>query len=225
MNKTRTGAGPFVHRHGLHMITAKNERLRIPVAVSARHAHLSQATIERLFGPSYKLRPRAALSQPAQYAAEETVTLIGPRGRIEHVRLLGPPRSEDQVEISRTDEITLGIDAPVRLSGDLRNSPGVTLAGPAGRATLDHGVISARRHIHMSPADAERFGVQDKQNVRVNIDSDGRDLTFGDVTVRVSSEFSLELHLDTDEANAAGIQSGDSVELDLSTPISNNSSP
>jgi acetate kinase len=178
----------------------------IPVAVSARHAHLSVSTVERLFGAGYRLRKRADLAQPGQYSAEETVTLIGPRGRVERVRLMGPPRGEDQIEISRSDEFVLGVDAPVRLSGDLAGTPGLTLEGPRGRVTLERGVICARRHIHMSPDDAARLGVRDGQIVEVRIDSDGRDLTFADVIVRVAKSFSLELHLDADEANAAGVE-------------------
>lgn len=189
--------------------------LSIPVAVSARHAHLSQPTIERLFGQGYQLRPRTALSQPGQFAAQESVTLIGPRGRIEKVRVMGPPRAADQIEISRTDEFTLGLDAPVRISGDVANTPGITLEGPKGQVTLRNGVITARRHIHMSPQDAERFGLRDHDSVEVRIDSDGRDLIFGDVVVRVSPQFRLELHLDTDEANAAGIQEGASAQVSI----------
>lgn len=187
--------------------------LSIPVAVSTRHAHLSQPTLDRLFGQGYQLHSRTALSQKGQYSAQETVTLIGPRGRMEKVRLIGPPRAEDQVEISRTDEFTLGIDAPVRISGDIANTPGITLEGPKGRVNLRNGVITARRHIHMSPQDAERFGLRDHDSVEVRIDSEGRDLIFADVVVRVSPEFQLELHLDTDEANAAGIRGGDAAEI------------
>lgn len=189
------------------------ERPLIPVAISARHAHLSQESIERLFGAGYRLRERAPLRQTGQFAAEETVTLIGPRGRIENVRLIGPPRETDQVEISRTDEYVLGLDAPVRLSGELTGTPGVTIEGPAGRITLDKGVIVSLRHIHMSPEDAARLGVHDRQVVRVAVDSEGRDLVFGDVVVRVRPDFRLELHLDTDEANAAGLRPGDTVVL------------
>ncbi len=141
------------------------------------------------------------------------MTLIGPRGRISGVRLMGPPRGHDQVEISRTDEFVLGIDAPVRISGDLANTPGITIEGPAGTTTIPSGVITARRHIHMNPDDARRFGVRDCEVVEVRIDSEGRDLTFGDVTVRVHPTFTLEMHLDTDEANAAGIERGDVGEL------------
>lgn len=187
--------------------------LRIPVAVSARHAHLSQATIDRLFGHGYSLRAKTALSQDGQFSAQETVRLIGPRGELPHVRLMGPPREHDQVEISRSDEFILGIDAPVRISGDLANTPGATLEGPHGSVTLSQGVICARRHIHMNPLDAERLGIADCGTVSVRIDSDGRDLTFDDVSVRVSPAFRLELHLDTDEANAAGITEGSMAEV------------
>lgn len=196
-------------QHQRQRSAAVNDRETIPIAVSARHAHLSQATLDELFGAGYQLGTRANLSQPGQFAAIETVALIGPRGRIDGVRLMGPPRAQDQVEVSRTDEFTLGVDAPVRLSGDLRNSPGITLEGPKGRKTIPQGLISARRHIHMSPGDAQRFQVRQGESVEVSIDSDGRDLIFGDVVVRVSPEFSLEMHLDTDEANAAGIERGD----------------
>lgn len=188
-------------------------RLRIPVAISARHAHLSAPTVERLFGAGYALCKRTDLSQRGQYALEETVALIGPRGRIDHVRLLGPLREEDQVEISRTDEFVLGVDAPVRLSGDLGNTPGITLEGPRGRVTIPHGVICARRHIHMAPEDARQFGVRHGDLVQVAIDSDGRDLVFADVMVRVGADYTLEFHLDTDEANAAGVRAGQLVEI------------
>jgi acetate kinase len=184
---------------------AASVALTIPVAVSARHAHLSAGTLERLFGVGYRLHKHADLSQLGQYSAEETVTLIGPRGRVERVRVMGPPRSADQIEISRSDEFVLGVDAPVRLSGDLTGTPGITLEGPLGRVTIEHGLICARRHIHMSPPEAERLGVRDGQIVQVRIDSEGRDLTFADVIVRTAEDFRLELHLDTDEANAAGL--------------------
>lgn len=186
--------------------------LRIAIAVSARHAHLSQATIDRLFGPGHRLRVHAWLSQTGQFSAEETVALIGPRGRIDNVRLMGPPRSRDQVEISRSDEVRLGIDAPLRISGDLAGTPTVGIEGPAGRVTTA-GVINALRHIHMSTSDADRLGMTDGQTVEVRVDSAGRDLIFGDVSVRVAADFKLELHLDTDEANAAGVKSGDYGEL------------
>ena len=185
----------------------------ISIAVSARHAHLSQATLDRVFGPGCQLRPRTWLSQTGQFAAQETVSLIGPAGRIQNVRLMGPPRSRDQIELSRTDELALGIEAPVRISGELDGTPGIVIEGPAGRVSLSSGVISARRHVHMSPQDAERLGVQDGQTVQVKVDSKDRDLVFGDVSVRIAPDFRLELHLDTDEANAAGIKNGDCGEL------------
>jgi acetate kinase len=189
------------------------DAISIPIAVSVRHAHLSQATLQRLFGDSFELEPQAMLSQTGQYAAVETVALIGSRGRIDNVRLIGPPREVDQVEISRSDEFVLGIDAPVRVSGDLENTPGITIEGPLGRVSIKSGVICAHRHIHMSPADAERLQLRDHDALAVQIDSDQRDLIFQDVTVRVAPEYKLELHLDTDEANAAGVRNGDTALL------------
>lgn len=186
---------------------------RIPIAVSARHAHLSQRTLDRLFGSGYRLKPRNELSQTGQYSAQETVTLVGPRGRLGNVRLMGPPRERDQIEISRSDEFVLGVDAPVRISGDVANTPGIVVEGPRGRAVLESGLIAARRHIHMNDMDAARLGVGDCDTVEVRIDSEGRDLRFSDVTVRVHPDFRLELHLDTDEANAAGVGQGDYAEL------------
>jgi len=185
----------------------------IPMAVSARHVHLTQATLDVLYGKGYVLQVKSALSQPGQFASVETVTLVGPRGRLEHVRVLGPPRDADQIELSRTDEIALGVDAPLRVSGDLERTPGIQLVGPAGSVTLDHGVLMPARHIHMSPADAQRLGVHDRQRVSVAVDSDGRDVIFADVVVRVSSQFRLELHLDTDEGNAAGVRQGATARL------------
>jgi acetate kinase len=184
--------------------------LTLPIAVSARHIHLTQDAIDTLFGKGHQLTPYKPLSQPGQYACEEQLTIQGPKHNIEHVRVLGPVRSKCQVEISRTDEFYLGVDAPVRGSGDVANSPGVTLIGPAGTLTLTEGLICAWRHIHMTPADAERFGVKHRDVVDVAVDTDGRDLVFGDVLVRVSPKYTLEMHIDTDEANAAEL-SRDSV--------------
>ncbi|MFT5993933.1 MAG: acetate kinase [Bradymonadia bacterium] len=185
-----------------------NEELTIPVAVSARHIHLTQETVEALFGKGHTLTEYKPLSQPGQFACEERVNLIGPKRNIENVRVLGPTRSKDQVEISATDEFALGLDAPVRASGHTENTPGITLEGPAGRLTLKEGVICAWRHIHMTPADAEAFGVSDKDVVDVEVATEDRTLTYGDVLVRVSEKYALEMHIDTDEANAAGIQRG-----------------
>jgi acetate kinase len=196
------------------VVTVLRERAKvqaprtIPIAVSARHIHLTQEAVETLFGTGHTLTPYKPLSQPGQYACEEKLTVVGPRRSIEGVRVLGPTRPACQVEVSRTDEFFLGIDAPVRDSGDVKHSAACTLVGPAGRLTLTEGVICARRHIHMTPADAEAFGVQDRDVVEVAVDSAGRDLVFGDVLVRVSPKYALEMHLDTDEANAAEIVRG-----------------
>ncbi len=181
----------------------------IPIAVSARHIHLTQESVEALFGPGHTLTPRNDLSQPGQFACEETLTVIGPKRSLERVRVLGPTRPKNQIEISRTDEFWLGVDAPVRRSGDVANSPGVTLEGPAGSLTLSEGLICAARHIHMTPEDAEAFGVENGDLVEVQVDSNGRDLTFGDVLIRVSPKYTLEMHVDTDEANAAELSRRD----------------
>lgn len=175
----------------------------IPVAVSARHVHLTQAAVETLFGAGAELTCYREISQPGQFAAHQKVDLIGPKRSILGVRVIGPVRPGCQIEISRTDEYTLGIDAPVRDSGDIKGTPGIKLIGPAGELDLAEGVICARRHIHMHPDDAKEFGVQHRDVVEVAIDSDGRDLIFGDVLVRVSPKYVLEMHIDTDEANAA----------------------
>lgn len=188
-------------------------RVAIRVAVSARHAHLTQQTIDQLFGTGYVLHPQVPLHQPGQFASQETVTLVGPKGRLEGVRLIGPPRAHDQIEVSRSDEFTLGVDAPVRLSGDLHDSPGIAIEGPCGRAQLSSGVICARRHVHLNAAEAARLGVADGDRVSVRVPAGDRHLVFEDVHLRVAGDFALELHLDTDEANAAGLRTGDSVEL------------
>ena len=189
----------------------------IPIAISARHVHLSAASVGALFGPGCALTPLKPISQPGQFAAVETVTLIGPRGRIEQVRVIGPARAADQVEVSRTDEFTLGIDAPVRESGDLKHTPGIRIEGPAGAVTLNKGVICALRHVHMTPADAVAFGVSDGDRVDVLVAAGGRGLTFGDVAVRVRSDFVLEMHVDTDEGNAAGLEHGGNGVLEPAT--------
>lgn len=182
------------------------QQFTIPVAVSARHVHLTPEAVAILFGEGHELTPYKPLSQPGQFACNEKVDLIGPKRTIEGVRILGPTRPACQVEISRTDEFHLGVDAPIRNSGDVKNTPGITLVGPAGRLELQEGLICARRHIHMTPEDAERFGVKDRDVVEVALDTEGRNLTFGDVLVRVKSSYALEMHIDTDEANAAEIR-------------------
>jgi acetate kinase len=194
--------------------------VQVPVAISARHVHLTQETLEQLFGADYQLRVRSPLLQLGQYAAEETVVLVGPRGRLSTVRIVGPTRSEDQVELSRTDAINLGVDAPVRESGDLSGTPGIVIEGPVGKVTLERGVICALRHIHMSAADAAALGIQDQDRVSVKVLTSDRKLTFSDIVVRVSPVYRLELHLDADEGNAAGLHPGDDtvlVEIDNKT--------
>ena len=174
------------------------------VEVSARHVHLTQEDVEALFGKGHELTYVRDLSQPGQFVCEERVDIVGPKRTLSNVVILGPIRPASQVEVALTDCFTLGTVAPVRESGDLSGTPGITLRGPAGEVTLKEGVIVAKRHIHMTPADAEAFGVQDKQIVEVRVDT-GRPLTFGDVVVRVSPKFALAMHVDTDEANAASI--------------------
>ena len=182
---------------------AATELPPIPIAVSARHCHLTAETFATLFGETATPTPLKDLSQPGQYACEEKVTLIGPRNRLEGVRLLGPLRNVDQVEIARTDEFKLGVDAPVRNSGQVSGSAPITLEGPAGTVHLSEGLICARRHIHMHPDDAALYGVKDKEEVSIAVLGGERDLIFGDVLVRVKDSYKLEMHIDTDEGNAA----------------------
>jgi len=191
---------------------AKTVLGKVPVGVSNRHIHLSQEHLEALFGPGYELTVRNPLSQTGQYAAEETLTIEGPKSSIKNVRILGPVRRESQVEISRTDAFALGVRPPVRDSGFLEGSPGIKLIGPKGTVELDKGVIIAQRHIHMTEADAEEFGVKDKEMVSVRVDGE-RGLVFDNVLVRVRNDFALEMHIDTDEANAALLNNGDVVEV------------
>ncbi len=197
------------------MICAKKgpEPGRIPVGVSARHVHLTQEHVEILFGPGAELTPDRPLSQPGQFACRERVLLAGPKGSLSGVRVLGPARKATQVEISATDAIALGIRPPVRESGKLDGSAAVTLVGPHGAVTLESGVIIAQRHIHMLPEDARRFGVADGESVWVASTDGPRRTVFGDVIVRVSPNYQLEFHIDTDEANAAGLRTGDTVVL------------
>jgi acetate kinase len=179
----------------------------IPIEVSAHHVHLSQADVERLFGPGHKLTPESELSQPGQFACAEKVDLVGPKGKISGVRVLGPTRRETQVEIAMTEQFKVGVNPPIRESGDLVGTPGITLQGPHGTATIDRGVICAQRHIHMTPEDARRYRLRDRYVVRVRIEGD-RGLVFGDVVVRVNPGYRMAMHIDTDEGNAASIQTG-----------------
>ena len=174
------------------------------VETSARHVHLSQEDLETLFGKGYQLTKKKGLSQPGQYACEERVTVVGTKKEMPGVSILGPVRPVSQVEISLTDARSIGVAAPIRESGDVAGSGACKLVGPCGEVELKEGVIAAKRHIHATPEDAEKLGVQDKDVVSVKIDTDGRSLVFGDVVVRVSPKFALAMHIDTDESNAAG---------------------
>ena len=176
----------------------------ILVETSARHVHVSQADLDVLFGEGYTLTNKKDLSQPGQYACEEKVTVVGPKGEMK-MSILGPTRKETQVEVSLTDARSLGIKALVRESGDIEDTSGCKLVGPKGEVEISCGVIAAKRHIHMTEADAKEFGVQDKDVVSVKITTEDRSLTFGDVVCRVSDSYALAMHIDTDESNAAGI--------------------
>jgi acetate kinase len=195
---------------GYHKVAAavhQQAERKIPIEVSAHHVHLSRGDLDALFGSGYELTHRASLSQPGQYASQETLDLIGPRGTVERVRILGPERRQSQVEIAMTEEFKLGIKAPIRASGDLDGSPGVTLQGPQGAIDIPEGVICSVRHIHMTPEDALSFGVRDRDICMVRVEGD-RTLIFGDVLIRVNPDYRLAMHIDTDEANAAHIRNG-----------------
>jgi acetate kinase len=189
------------------LVGADEKKFPIPIEISAHHVHLSQADVDKLFGPGHQLTPQHELSQPGQYACEEKVHLVGPKGRIANVRVLGPTRKETQVEIAMTEQFKVGIQPPIRESGDLANTPGITLEGTVGSTTIERGVICAQRHIHMTPEDALRLHVRDKYIVRVRVEGE-RELIFGDVVVRVSPSYRLAMHIDTDEGNAASIRTG-----------------
>ena len=182
------------------------KRIFIELEASGRHVHVTKAQAIALFG--HPLTPKRPLSQPGQYLANERLTVIGPKGEFENVAVLGPERDAGQVELSMTDARTLGITAPIRQSGDIENSPGAKLRGQMGEITLPQGVIIAKRHIHMTPEDAEKMGVTDKQIVRLQTYT-ARPLIFDDVVVRVRPDFQTYVHLDYDEANACGFQKGD----------------
>lgn len=175
----------------------------IIVETSARHVHLKQEDIEILFGKGHTLTPKKDLSQPGQFACEERVEVVGPKKSIANVIILGPARPESQVEVSLTDARTLGVNAMIRESGDIEGTEGCKIVGPCGEVVLDKGVIAAKRHLHLTPADAEEIGVVNKQIVKVKING-SRPLIFDDVVVRVSDKFARFMHIDTDEANAAG---------------------
>lgn len=185
---------------------------KIPIGVSNRHIHVSQEDLEVLFGKGYQLTKKADLKQPGQYASNETVTIRGVKGEFENVRILGPTRAVSQVEISKTDSFRLGIKPPIRESGNLENTPGIQLIGPMGIVELEAGAIVALRHIHMTPEQANSLGVKDKDIVSVETFGQRKGV-FGDVLVRVSDKFSLEMHVDVDEANACDLSNGDYVTI------------
>jgi acetate kinase len=189
-----------------HVLEAQKQQPFL-VEVSAHHIHLTQEHVEALFGQGHHLTKHADLSQPGQYACKEQLAIVGPKGRIERVRVLGPARKYTQIEIAMTEQFKLGIAPPIRESGDIAGTPGCTLESPAGSVKVDRGVICALRHVHMTPEDALRYGVRDKSFVRVRIAGD-RELVFGDVLVRVDPSFALAMHIDTDEANAANVKTG-----------------
>ena len=178
---------------------------KILVEVSARHVHISKADLEILFGKGYELTFKKALSQPGQFAAQERVKVIGPKRELPSVSILGPTRNATQVEISMTDARSIGILAPIRESGNTSGSAGCTIVGPVGQIELKEGVIVAKRHVHVKPEDAVKFGVNDKEIVQVKIETEARTTIFDDVVIRVRDDFETAMHIDTDEGNAAGI--------------------
>ena len=184
----------------------------IPVGVSNRHLHLSQADQDKLFGPGYQMTQIKDLSQPGQFACKETVTICGPKGAIEKVRVLGPVRSKTQVEILAGDGFKLGVSAPERMSGDLTGTPGITIIGPKGSVQIKEGLIVAQRHIHMTLQDAEKYGVHDGQIVDVVVDG-SRGGTFANVIIRANNQSALECHLDTEEANAMNVNSKTTIKI------------
>lgn len=185
---------------------------KVPVGLSNKHLHVCAADLETLFGKGYQLTPTKDLVQPGQYACEEKVEIVGPKGSLKGVRILGPCRPETQVELAMTDARTIGVNAPVKESGKLEGTPGVKIVGPAGTVDIDHGAIVALRHVHLSPAQAIEAGVKDKQMVSLKFEGE-RGLVFDNVLVRSGEGHFLEIHLDTDEGNAGGIVNGQMGEI------------
>jgi putative phosphotransacetylase len=190
----------------------KGMAYEVVVGISNKHLHLSEEHIEALFGAGHKLTPIKDLKQPGQFASEERVDIVGPKGTLKGIRVLGPARPETQVELAMTDARSIGIAAPIRESGKLAGTPGAKLIGPAGEVDLDHGVIIALRHVHLSPSEAEAAGVKDKDLVDVRT-LGTRPLIFQDVLIRSGEAHSREFHVDTDEGNAAGIASEEYIEI------------
>ena len=192
--------------------TEEDQELGISVGISNRHIHLCQEDVEALFGSGYQLTIKKWLKQPGQYATAETVTIVGPKGSLANVRVLGPTREKSQLEISKTDSFALGVKAPINESGDLTHAGAVCVLGPKGMVTLKQNVIVAKRHIHMSPMDAAKFNVVNKQLVAIKTSGE-REMIFMDTVIRVDDNFRLECHLDTDEANAASLKNGSKVTI------------
>ena len=188
------------------------DTFKVPVGISNRHIHLSQEHIEALFGVGYSLTKMKDLSQPGQFACEETVTLIGPKGTIPGVRILGPARKSSQVELSSTDTFKLGVKPPVRDSGKIEGTPGIDVEGPKGLVHLEQGVIIAARHLHMTPEDASKYSVEDGQHVQAIVQGP-RGGVLEKVLVRVNPDYALDLHVDTDEGNAFGLVNGQQLEI------------
>lgn len=184
----------------------------LPIALSNRHIHLSQKDLNILFGSGYELTKFRELSQPGQYACDEKVDVVGPKGTIKGVRIIGPIRPNTQFELSVSDAFALGVKPIVRNSGDVEGTPGAKLIGPKGEVEIEEGVLVAARHIHMNTSDGEKFGVADKDVVSIKVDGE-RGLIFNNVIVRVSDKFALEMHIDVEEGNAAGVKNGQLVEL------------
>ncbi len=190
----------------------QEERL-VPVGISMRHVHLTQADLTRLFGQAYMLTPMKPLSQPGQFAAQECVDVIGPKGTLKKVRILGPLRKETQVELAQTDCRTVGVKAPVRSSGDLKGTPGVILKGPCGEITVPQGVIVADRHIHLSPSQAEKYGLRDGDRVKVLVGSGSKQGIMGGVLIRSNAGCEMDFHIDTDDGNAFQLRQGQLVRI------------
>ena len=183
---------------------------QVPVGISVRHIHLTRADVDKLFGYGYQLTPKKALSQPGQFACEECLDVIGPKGELKRVRILGPERSATQIELAQTDCRTIGVNAPVRSSGDTKGTPGVTLRGPLGELTVPEGVIVADRHLHMTPAQAAAFGLADGDRVQIRINGLKSGI-MGGVLVRASNKCALDFHIDTDDGNAFLLKQGQLV--------------
>jgi putative phosphotransacetylase len=192
-------------------VLAENER-KVPVGISMRHVHLCEADLARLFGVTYALTPYKTLSQPGQFAAEECVDVIGPKGVLKRVRILGPIRKETQVELAQTDCRNIGVKAPVRASGDLAGTPGITLKGPCGEISVDHGVIIADRHIHLSPEEALSYGLADGDRVKVAIEGE-KSGVMGGVLIRSGEKHRMDFHIDTDDGNAFQLKQGQLVTI------------